>query len=402
MTTYPRGTGFETKFMVGGVRYSGHHQTREDGEAWELESRARLKKGRPVIPADETATGSRAGKVTDLGALVEHCTKIRWASQKAGFTAIKNAELFRDWAGPKLSLPEAFTAAKIDEYVLWRKTEKKNSGDTLNRHISAISVLRATARKFDDRITLFELPWQPSNPGRLRFYTEEEETEMFGTLLTWGMSEYVDLFTFLTDTGARLEEAETYAVRKGGKFPKLLWGDIRGTAITFEDTKTGLPRTVYATPRVMAALARMKARPDTPHGPFEWVRRRRLRDVWDDLRGQIAWMGRDTVVHTFRHTCASRLVQRGVDLYRVMRWMGHKDINTTMRYAKLRPMDMEALADVLASREKPEETCKPSSEPFSPSPSFSVGFTLSSDIPVGFGSWGPQSPLTPFSSSWEH
>jgi integrase len=348
MTTYPRGTGFETKFMVKGERYSGHHPTKEEGEAWELEQRARLKKGLPVVPADETAGSTTAGKVRDLGALVEHCDKIRWAKQKAGHTQIKNAELFRDWAGPKLSLAEAFTAAKIDDYVLYRQSEKRNAGGTLNRHLSTISVMRGVARKFDTNIPLFELPWQPEGAGRVRFYSEEEEVMIFGTLLTWGLPEYTDLFTFLTDTGARLEEAETYAVRKGEKFPKLLWSDIRGRAITFEDTKTGLPRTVYATDRVMTVLARMKARPDTHHGPFEWLKRRQMYKVWGQLRDAIDWMGEDTVIHTFRHTCASRLVQRGVDLYRVMKWMGHKDIKTTMRYAKLRPTDMEALADILA------------------------------------------------------
>jgi integrase len=400
MTTYPRGSGFETKFMVAGVRYSGHHATREDGEAWELESRARIKKGLPVIPAEDTPTGSRAGKVKDLEALVEHCRKIRWSSTRHGASALKNAELFRDWAGPKLSLLDAFTPAKIDEYVLWRQTEKRNSGPTLNRHISAVSVLRTMARKFDNRIPLFDLPWQPERPGRLRFYTPEEETEILGTLLTWGLPEFADLFIFLVDTGARLEEAETYARRGGDTFPKLLWSDIRGNAITFEDTKTGFPRTVYGTDRVMGVLKRMKARPDTPHGPFEWVRRRRLRTVWDRLRGNIEWMGRDTVIHTFRHTCASRLVQRGVDLYRVMKWMGHKNINTTMRYAKLRPLDMEALASVLANHtQKEPRPCPPSLEPSLPSSFFSGVYTLSGDIPVGFGSWGLPSPSTPSSSS---
>ena len=57
-------------------------------------------------------------------------------------------------------------------------------------------------------------------------------------------------------------------------------------------------------------------------------------------------MGADTVVHTFRHTCCSRLVIAGVDLMRV-KWMGHKRIETTMRYAHLGPQDLEALADVL-------------------------------------------------------
>lgn len=55
----------------------------------------------------------------------------------------------------------------------------------------------------------------------------------------------------------------------------------------------------------------------------------------------------DITFHTYRHTTASRLVQRGVDLRRVQVWMGHKAIATTIRYAKLAPNDLADLANVL-------------------------------------------------------
>ena len=37
--------------------------------------------------------------------------------------------------------------------------------------------------------------------------------------------------------------------------------------------------------------------------------------------------------HDFRHTFATRLIQRGADLYRVAKLLGHRDIRTTQRYA---------------------------------------------------------------------
>lgn len=53
------------------------------------------------------------------------------------------------------------------------------------------------------------------------------------------------------------------------------------------------------------------------------------------------------IVHTLRHTCASRLVQKGVPLAVVQKWMGHLNIQTTLRYAHLAPDDLKGALDKL-------------------------------------------------------
>ena len=65
---------------------------------------------------------------------------------------------------------------------------------------------------------------------------------------------------------------------------------------------------------------------------------------WGKVRKEIEGM-EDVNIHILRHTCASRLVQRGVGIYEVMQWLGHANINTTLRYAHLAPdMHMRSLA----------------------------------------------------------
>lgn len=43
------------------------------------------------------------------------------------------------------------------------------------------------------------------------------------------------------------------------------------------------------------------------------------------------------VIHTFRHTFASHLAINGTPIYTIQKLMNHRDINMTMRYAKLSP-----------------------------------------------------------------
>lgn len=338
MSTKSRGAGFETRFMHKGAQYSATFKTKEAGEAWELEQRARLLKGLPVIaPLGSGATAPDAGLLT-MQQLYQKALKVGWKGKDD--RQRHNGQLYVDWCGPETLALDGMTEDRICEYIDYREDEIGNAGSTANRHISAISVMATVAVHLGVIPRRPLLPWRKGGSPRLRFYTHEEETQIEGLCVKWGLHDYADLFVFLAETGARLGEAEN-----------LVWSEIRPTTISFLNTKNGTDRTIGITPACAAALARLKARHhNSLDGPFGWLKRTQLRTVWDRLRGELDWMGPDTVVHTFRHTCASRLAQSGkADIYRIQRWMGHKSTATTMRYAKLIPKTMEDLANALAA-----------------------------------------------------
>jgi integrase len=53
------------------------------------------------------------------------------------------------------------------------------------------------------------------------------------------------------------------------------------------------------------------------------------------------------IIHALRHTCASRLVNAGMDLYVVKEWLGHSSIQVTERYAHLNPVKLVHAATML-------------------------------------------------------
>lgn len=70
-----------------------------------------------------------------------------------------------------------------------------------------------------------------------------------------------------------------------------------------------------------------------------------LRAAFDMTLGKAGM--KDFHFHDLRHTFATRLVQAGVDFYRVKELLGHKTINMTMRYAHHYPESLRSSIDVL-------------------------------------------------------
>ena len=200
---------------------------------------------------------------------------------------------------------------------------------TINRRLSCLSkaMTYAHRRGWLDRKPIIE--WHKESTGRLRYVTEEEELVMFKMLTEWGLQDAKDFFTVMIDTGLRISEVNNINIR-----------DVNGDNLTVWETKNGLPRTVPMTKRVKEVIHRRK-------GDIK-VTRYILRTAWDRLREHMGLEhDKEFVMYCLRHTCASRLVQRGVHLLVVKEWLGHCDIKMTMRYSHLCPSNLMDAVKVL-------------------------------------------------------
>jgi integrase len=109
-----------------------------------------------------------------------------------------------------------------------------------------------------------------------------------------------------------------------------------GYLVDMRRTKNSYPRTIPLTTRAHEAFQDLSDQPM----PFARFTEAHIRSNWKFVREALNDNDPEFVFYLTRHTCASRLVQRKVELYTVKEWMGHKTFEMTMRYAKLSPRNM--------------------------------------------------------------
>lgn len=327
MATYPKGNKFITKFMVDGKRHTKMHDTQADGEAWELTARAALKLGKPIPDAAPVRVGGKDSNT--LGGVLRSAEKLHWSKLRASEKQMGNARIFVKWAGSQLTPAQAFTQAKVREFCEYLTDERKVANSTMNRYMSALSVLINHA-DLDKRPTL---PWYKEGNGRVRFFSPEEEQAVIALLTQWGKERERDLFIFLNDTGLRpwaeCAAAEWKQVRNG----KLC--DIFGKNDTYRD--------VPLTRRAQVILDRCPR--DLP-GPFADMNKFTLNDLWERVRTKMPQL-HDTVWYTCRHTFASRLVMGGRALKAVAVLMGNSAMIVDKTYAHLAPDYLANAVDAL-------------------------------------------------------
>jgi integrase len=186
--------------------------------------------------------------------------------------------------------------------------------------------------------------------AKLRWLTEDEEKRLLDACNSQGR--YVvaetmrDVIAFLVDTGARV--GELLKVREDSMFKR---GNV--TCVEFLDRKAGDEVRIPLTNRAHEAIYRLLE-------SRYWQKRiRGTRDSAKRLASAQNWVTHrfseirdaaklpDVTAHTLRHTCGSRLVQRGVSIYKVQKWLGHSDIRQTERYAHLAPNSLDDAVQVL-------------------------------------------------------
>lgn len=295
--------------------------------------RDRLKQNLPASVIQEMRAETEPWTV---GEAFDKLHAIVWKGSLNESSSVRNAKIALEFFGRETPL-ETITSDWIDSYVA-RMKQLGLSNATINRRLAAVSKIMTFAFKRGKVKARPHFERQSEYAGRIRFLTTAEESRMVAYLTQWGQEDHLDAFCVLIDTGMR---------------PSELWrlqgrdADFQKGVLSIWQTKNKQPRSVPMTKRVREIIQRRRDVQGTDKlfptlDNFKFIR------MWDRAKLQMGLVeDKQFIPYALRHTCASRLVQRGIHLRVVQEWMGHKTISVTMRYAHLSPANLLDAVKVL-------------------------------------------------------
>ena len=321
MPVTKRGSGFQAALSVQGRRIRKLFRSAAEAHAWLEESEAKV-----VLGLDPSARGSGVGG-TLQEALDATITDV-WQHRKAEECLVRNGNQVVEILGGSRPV-SSVGAAEIRAVISTLQKTGKSNG-TINRKLAALSKILKHAAEIGMMQSAPIVRKLPERQGRIRYLTPEEEAEFVAQLKHLGRPRMADLVVFLADTGCRVGEAV-----------RLRWEDISEAwgrkVATIWESKGGSSRSIPLTKRVGQLLDALSLH-DPGDGPFTAVNQDSFNREWALVRERLGKSGDHQLVpHALRHTCASRLVQRGVEILTVKELLGHKTLAMTLRYAHLAP-----------------------------------------------------------------
>lgn len=318
---------FKGQITIGGKRYSRIFDDVRSAYAWEAKALERVANG--LAPEEHS-------EITNLEQLCNYVSYTQWATQKAAHSSIANARAVVEILGP--NTPVAGITAAAAETVRAHCRSHGLRGSTINRKLAALSTLSKTAYRLGILPRIPDIRRETEPEPRSRVLSKDEQTKLFA----WLSPEVRNLCRFLVASGMRLGEARA-----------LKWTAVNfeRKQVTLRFTKSNKPRTIPLSDEALEVLRSRyhdsveedktaEEKTGVPQyyyineGPFceltnniiysEWAAARRATGMADD--DQI-------VIHSLRHTFATRLIEAGASLIAVKSLLGHSSIRVTERYA---------------------------------------------------------------------
>ncbi|MDH4079552.1 MAG: tyrosine-type recombinase/integrase [Nitrospira sp.] len=261
----------------------------------------------------------------------------RRANQRRELTSIQNLTGY--FGNPTLDhiTPKLIVAYKNKRYADGVKPA------TINRELATLKKAFNLARREWEWCTdnpVSRVSMERENNTRDRWLTVEEEQRLLQAVSPW----LRDVIIFALNTGMRM-----------GEILALTWAgvDLFRRTVTVFRSKNGERRTIPVNSVVLEVLTRKHAMRSRITDVVFHSQAETILDGSNIRRGLNAALKaakiQDFHFHDLRHTFATRIVQAGVDLYKVQRLLGHKSPIMTQRYAHHYPESLREGVEALES-----------------------------------------------------
>ncbi len=269
----------------------------------------------------------------------EHAPKVSENMQKSYSSSLKHLiPFFGDLTLLSIS------RKKISGYKVLRRDEGAKPA-TINRELAMFS--KAFNLAVDEWEWLKDKPFpkiskEEENNERDRWMTKDEERVLLESCPKW----LREIVVFALNTGLRQDELLSLQWPRVNLFRKT---------ILIQKTKNGKPKTIPLNQIAIDVIEQKseekvrKLKNDfvfiSSHGTK--IDRHNLRRAFNNAvkNAELA----NLKFHDLRHTFATRLAQKGVDLYMISKLLGHEDIRMTQRYSHHCPESLRAGVSVLES-----------------------------------------------------
>lgn len=282
-----------------------------------------------------------------------------WKNRKDGAGLYRRGQMLADFLGPSRQLS---TVTSLDATAYQDHLEEQGlSGSTINRRLSPLSVIWKVAAS-QNRVRWSDKPVVLSKTepeGRRRWLFPDEEQHLTDFFILHSKRNLADWLKFSIDTGLRTSESLHVMPSHIDRQYNLTVASIKdddGKIDWF--TKNAKSRTLPLTTRAREIADRRSDREflfdDVPYSQLTH---------WFNKAQAIVFNGDTSVTpYVTRHTCASRLVQAGMELPKIKKWMGHSSISVTERYSKMSSRDIIEGVDMLEgfTSEPVRDIAKPS------------------------------------------
>lgn len=253
---------------------------------------------------------------------LEQIDALKKANTYRKYEAVLNrfGEFFRDRASI-----DAISSEDLTRFVVTLKRDHKLGANTiLHNAVIVAQFLKRHGRngvlrqlQLPERITSLPKEYREEDLARFFEACYDSERVLFSTFLLTGFREQEVMYLFWSDVNLPLQTVRVTAKPELGFYPKR-WEE----------------RQIPAPAELIAELQKHTHRPNSQF-VFPSPTGNREQHMLDRCKAVAKRAGLNPAkfdLKTFRSTYATRMLRQGFDVRTVQHWMGHKSLETTMRY----------------------------------------------------------------------